>query len=125
MRKLYFVMVGSVIDSLGSNGFTYAMGTVLLVRYPCLTNLVTDLMAVQIAVMLIGFAGGTVIMSKCGYGLSTVVGNVAAVVFQVLIAYAVEPSGALFIAFTFIGNALSMQSMLTTNPMIMKVKQTI
>jgi hypothetical protein len=86
--RLKWVIAGSLVDSIGSTGFSYAMGTLMVLRFPCLANSYTTILAVVVVVYLVGFAIGTPIMMKFGFGASTVFGNVASVIFQILIAFA-------------------------------------
>ncbi len=116
--RLKWVMAGSVVDSIGSTGFSYAMGTLMVIRFPCTANIYTSIMAAVIGVYIVGMMLGMPIMQAFGFGASTVVGNVAAVVFQIILGVTMEESA--FLAFLFVGWSLSLQSALTTNPMIMK-----
>jgi len=118
-KRLKWVLFGSIIDSLGSNGFFYALGTVMILRFPCSASDFTTYMALLIVAFSVGAMFATPLMSKCGYGFPTFLGNITACAFQIVLAFAKTDD--LFIVMNFVGFAFSVQSMLTTNPMIMKL----
>eukprot|EP00947_MAST-08B_sp_MAST-8B-sp1_P003580 g3580.t1 len=116
-KILAFIMIGALIDALGSEGFMFAGGVVMQTRFPCTISIYPTIMGALVAFIIAGYLLATPIMTYCGYGVSTVIGNVGAGVFQLLLANA--STEGLFVALYFIGFAVSIQSNVTTIPMIM------